>query len=210
MLSALLFKFCDIQMPLILQISYNVMLNVYAAVGLYSEAEELFKAMQRDGFSPDSVTYLALIKAYTESMKYREAELTILSMEKEGIQPSCAHYNLLISVFAKAGLIEEIDRVFNTMLASGLKPDMICCRTILRSYMDYGYVDKGISHFERIQKNLEPDRYTMSAAVHLYKSAGEDLRAEVVLNSMNDMGISFLRNLEIGSKARTLSKLANI
>lgn len=172
-------------------------------MGLYTEAEELFKVMQQDGCCPDSLTYLALIKAYTESMKYREAEQTLVSMEKEGLQPSCAHYNLLISVFAKAGLMEEADRVFNTIIGSGLKPDIVCCRTILRSYMEYGFVEKGISLFERIQQYMEPDRFTMSAAVYLYRVADEGGRAEVILKSMNDLGIPFLRGLEIGSKAET-------
>lgn len=177
-------------------------MNVYASAGLYSEAEELLMSMQKNGCCSDSLTYLALIKAYMESSKYREAEQAMISMEKEGIQPTCAHYNLLMSVFSKAGLIEEANRVFNKMLESGIKPDIVCCRTILRSYMDYGYVDKGISLFEEIQEYVEPDRFIMSAAIHLYKFIGDDLRGEAILKTMNDMGISYLRDLEIGSKKR--------
>ncbi|KAF8369435.1 hypothetical protein HHK36_032550 [Tetracentron sinense] len=46
-------------------LGYNIMINVYATTGLHHKAEKLFRAMQRDGRSPDSFTYLALVRAYT-------------------------------------------------------------------------------------------------------------------------------------------------
>lgn len=159
--------------------------------------------MQKEGYYPDSLTYLALIRAYTESMKYPEAEQIIISMQREGIQPSCAHFNLLMSAFAKAGLIKEAERVFESMLISGLRPDLVCYRIILRGYMEYGCLGEGISFFEKIQGSIEPDRFILSAAVHLYKSAGENHQSEVILNSMNDLRIPFLKGLQIGSKLRT-------
>ena len=185
-----------------MQISYNVMINAYGAAGLYTEAEGLLQAMQKNGCCPDSLTYLALIRAYTQSQNLSEAEQTLSSMQKQGIQPSCAHFDLLMSAFAKAGLIKEAERVFKNMLASGLRPDLVCYRTMLRGFLDCGYVDEGLSFFKKIQESVEPDRFIMSAAVHLYKSAGHDHEAEVILNSMNDLGIP-LKKLQIRSRMRT-------
>ncbi|BBG98487.1 Tetratricopeptide repeat-like superfamily protein [Prunus dulcis] len=118
-------------------VSYNIMINVYAAGGLYKEAEELFKAMQQDGCSPDSFTYLSLVRAYTESLKYTEAEETINSMPENGVYRSCAHFNLLLSAFSKMGLIGEAERIYEKLLGAGLNPDMACYQTMLRGYMDY-------------------------------------------------------------------------
>lgn len=178
------------------------MMNVYSTARLHHEAEELFNTMQRDGCLPDSFTYLALIRAYTGGLKYLEAEAAIIAMQEKGIPPSCAHYNLLLFAFAKAGLTKEAERVFAEIIAAGLSPDLACYRTLLRGYMDYGHVEEGIAFYERISELVKPDRFILSAAVHLYKSAGMELRAQDVLNSLNSSGISFLENLEVGSKTR--------
>lgn len=178
------------------------MINVYATGGLYQEAEQLFKAMQRDGYSPDSSTYLSLIRAYTESQKYSEAEETIISMKKKGLHPSCAHFNLLLSAFAKAGLLREAERIYRELLADGLNPGMECNQTMLRGYLDYGCVEEGISFFEHINASVEANRFIMSAAVHFYTSAGEALKAASMLDSMRTLGLPFLENLEVGSKQK--------
>lgn len=159
--------------------------------------------MQRDGFSPDSFTYLALIRAYTERLKYSEAEATINSMRKQGISPSCSHFNHLLSALLKAGLITEAKRVYKELITVGLSPDLACYRTMLKGYMDYGCVGEGINFFEEVRGSAESDRFIMSVAVHLYKYAGKELEASGILDFMNSSGIQFLKNLEVGSKLKS-------
>lgn len=187
----------------VLQVSYNVMINIYAAAGLFTEAEELFYSMRKKGCLPDSFTYLALIRAYTRGLNYEGGEKVITLMQKEGLPLSCAHFNVLLSSFAKGGLITEAERVHKEIIAAGLTPDLECNRSMLRCYMDHGCVEEGISFFERICESVEPDRFIMSAAIHLYKSAGMELRAEALLKSMNSLGIQFLKNLVVGQRVKT-------
>ncbi|PON62426.1 Tetratricopeptide-like helical domain containing protein [Trema orientale] len=184
-------------------VSYNIMINVFATGGLYQEAEELFKAMQTDRFSPDSFTYLSLVRAYIESRKYSLAEETINSMQKRGDVASCAHFNLLLSAFAKEGLTVEAERIYKKLLGAGLNPDLACYQNMLRGYMDYGQVKEGIKFFEDISESVETDRFIMSAAVHLYKSAGKEEKAASVVDSMSNLGIAFLENLKVGSKLKS-------
>lgn len=178
------------------------MMSMYATAGLYSEAEEVFQAMQKDGCLPDSLTYRDLVLAFTKGLKFSEAEQAIISMQQRGISASCAHFNLVLSAFAQSGLMMEAKRVYGELIAAGLRPDLTCCRTMLRGYMDYGHVEEGISLLESLRGSMEPDRFIMSAAVHFYKSAGMELRAEEILNSMNSMGIPFLKNLEVELKTK--------
>lgn len=186
-----------------MQVSYNIMINVYANAGLHHEAEKLFQAMQRQGCAPDSLTYLSLVRAYTESLKYSEAEEAISVMQSNGISPSCAHFNILLSAFTKAGLIDEANRVYKRLLTVSLTPDLICFRTMMRGYLEYGHVEEGINFFESISNSTKGDRFIMSAAVHFYKSAGKETKAEEISNSMKSLGIPFLRKLEIGSALKT-------
>ncbi|XP_058183017.1 pentatricopeptide repeat-containing protein At5g27270 isoform X2 [Rhododendron vialii] len=184
------------------KVSYSTMMNIYATAGLYGKTEEVFQAMQKDGCLPDSLTYLDLVQAFTKGLKYAEAEQAIISMQQRGIPPSCAHFKLVLSAFTKAGLMIEAKRVYGELITAGLRPDLTCCRTMLRGYMDYGHVEEGISLLESLRGSMGPDRFMMSAAVHLYKSAGMELRAEEILNSMNSMGIPFLKNLEVELKMK--------
>lgn len=185
-----------------IQVSYNIMLNIYAIGGLHLEAGELFHAMRRDGCTPDSSTYLSLVRAYSEGLKYSEAEEAINVMQKEGISPSCAHFNHLLFALTKSGLIGEAERVYDELIAIGLSPDFGCYQNMVRGYMEYGQVGKGISFYERICNSIKPDRFIMSVAVHLYRSAGLEHKADDVLNSMSSLGIPFLENLEVGSKIK--------
>lgn len=186
------------------------MINVYANAGLPHEAEELFQAMQRQGCSPDTLTYLSLIGAYTESLKYSEAEETINAMQSRGILPSCAHFNILLSAFMKAGLIDEANRVYKRLSSFGLTPDRICFRTMLKGYLEHGRVPEGINFFESISNSIKGDRFIMSVAVHLYKSAGKENKAEEILNSMDNMGIPFLRKLEVGQGQKLHKKKSHL
>uniref|UniRef100_A0A7N0TZ08 PROP1-like PPR domain-containing protein n=1 Tax=Kalanchoe fedtschenkoi TaxID=63787 RepID=A0A7N0TZ08_KALFE len=189
------------------RVSYNVMMNVYATSGLHTEAEELFQAMRLDDLPPDSRTYLAIIQANTTVQNHGRAENLIDFMEHDGIEATSAHYNLLLSAFFTAGLIRDADRIFNKLSASGTAPDVSCCRTMLRGYMDHGYVSHGITFFESLSKSIEPDRFIWSAAVHLYKSAGDETKAENTLNSMSTLGITYLKHLEVGSRGESMDVL---
>lgn len=182
-----------------LQVSYNIMANVYATAGLEEETEKLFKAMEQDGLLPDSFTYFSLIRAYTHNCKYSEAEEIINSMKEKGIPTSCAHYDLLLSALAKVGMIRKAEKVYDKLQTDGLNPDVTCNRTLMRGYLDYGYVKEGIEFFESSCK-YAGDRFIMSAAVHFYKVEGKEDEALNILDSMKSLGLSFLKDLRVGLK----------
>ncbi|XP_076959962.1 pentatricopeptide repeat-containing protein At5g27270-like [Bidens hawaiensis] len=176
-------------------VSYNIMMNAYASGGFYKEAAELFSNMQRDSLSPDSFTYLALVRAHTAGKNYTEAEGAISLMKKQGgISPTCAHYNILLSAYAKTGRLGDVERVYELMTA-GLTPDVACYQTMLRFYLDYGYVEKGVSLFETISASggAKSDRFIMSAGVYLYRAAGLTIKAEGVLTCMDNLGIPLIK-----------------
>lgn len=183
-----------------MQVSYNIMINIYASAGLPDEVAKLFEAMQRDGFSPNSSTYLYLVQVYVECLKYAEAEQTISSMRKMGIPPTCAHFNCLLYAFAKVGMMTEAERVYKELITTGISPNLACYRNMLRGYIDYGLVEEGINFFEQIRDAAGPDSYIMSAAVHIYKYKRKEPEARIVRNSMTNLRIPFLKHLKVGSK----------
>ncbi|KAK9144218.1 hypothetical protein Sjap_004121 [Stephania japonica] len=185
------------------KVSYNIMLNACAIAGLDEDATMLFQAMLRDGCSPDSFTYLALVRAYAASKKYSKAEETIIGMQENGICPSCSHFNPLLFAYTKEGLIVKAEKVYGKIIEAGLKPDITCYQNMLRGYMDYKHVAEGISFFEQISESAKSDRFILSAAVHLYRFTGKELEAGIIIDSMNRLGVSFLKNLQVGLKLKS-------
>lgn len=173
------------------------MMNIYATAGLYNEVLEMMGSMRRNGWSPDSDTYLVLVRAYTKGCRHLEGEKVIEEMEKEGVQPSCAHFNALLVGYTKAGLMEEAERVYGEVGRFGLSPDVECRRTMLRGYVEGGEWEGGISFLESGGGGeAERDRFMMSAAVELYRRGGLEGRAAEVLRCMRSLGIPFLNNLK--------------
>lgn len=185
------------------KISFNSMINAYATSGLHNEATNIFQEMQ-DSHAPDSLSYLALIKAYTEGKCYTEAEEAIQMMLKSNITPSCPHFSHLISAFLKEGQISDAQRIYSRMKEIGVAPDLACCRTMMRLYLEQGLVDEGISLFEAMRASLKPDSFILSAAFHLYEHAGRESEAGDVLDAISINGTTFLRNLKVGSKLRSI------
>lgn len=181
------------------------MINACAAAGLYQEAENLLLSMQNCSCSPDSLTYLAMIRAYAESKKYAEAEKTIMSMQQEGISPKCAHFNLVLSAYSRAGSMVEADRIYRKIVSCGLNPDLDSISSMLRGYLDFGLVEDGISFFKRECSSVGPDRFLLSAAIHLFRSVGNEPQADELLRTMKNSGVPFLNNLEVGSKTKKLA-----
>ncbi|KAK8939147.1 Pentatricopeptide repeat-containing protein [Platanthera zijinensis] len=182
------------------KISYNIMINAYATAGLHAEAENVFIEMANDGHSPDSLTYLALVRAYTQACMYYEAEKVISRMNEAEISPTCAHFNYLILALVRERRIEDAERVCAQMKRAGLNPDLACCRTMVRMYMDYGRVEKGLDFFESTSGLIKPDGFILSAAVHLYEHAEKFDEAGKVLDDINLKGLLFLKNLKVGCK----------
>ena len=127
--------------------------------------------MQRDGHSPDSLTYLALIKAYTEAYNYSAAEDVTNKMQRGQISISWAHFIKLILAFVREGSINDAERIYSQMKLT-LAPDLACCRTMMRGYVDYGLVNEGILFFESVNDFIKLNRFILSAAIHLYESVG--------------------------------------
>lgn len=182
------------------KVTYNMMMNIYASGGLHLEAEKLFQDMQKDGCSPDSLTYQALIRTYIATKKLSKAEETMNTMQKLGIYLSCDQFSSLVSAFVEEGSIRDAERIYKEHLRAALMPEVACHRSMLRVYIDYGRVKEAISLFEQISESVEPDRFVLSAVIHLYRSTGDELKACSVLDSMNSLGIPFLSTLKIGSK----------
>ncbi|GKA53973.1 pentatricopeptide repeat-containing protein [Tanacetum coccineum] len=89
----------------------------------YKEAAELFNSMKRNGFSPDSYTYLALVRAYASSQKLMEAEEVISLMQNEevGISPYCESVrsdrfimSAAVHLYRLAGFAHKAEDIFGS------------------------------------------------------------------------------------------------
>ncbi|KAK4362799.1 hypothetical protein RND71_018040 [Anisodus tanguticus] len=109
----------------------------------------------------------------------------------------------LINFYGKQKKLREALNVFASV-ADSSRTGSLLYNSIIDSYNRCGKQEETYMFYkEEMEKghSVKPDRFIMSAAVHLYRSAGLELKAEGVLRSMNSFTIP-LENLEVGSRLK--------
>ncbi|XP_021275450.1 pentatricopeptide repeat-containing protein At2g15690-like [Herrania umbratica] len=88
--------------------SWNLMINDYAVNGKGDDGLLLFEDMRKDGFQPDSETFLAVLSACACVAAVEEGIMYFELMKNEyRIAPGVEHYLGVIDVFGRAGYLNE-------------------------------------------------------------------------------------------------------
>ncbi|OMP01524.1 hypothetical protein COLO4_11806 [Corchorus olitorius] len=165
--------------------AYMNLICYYGKAGKRDEASLLFSRMQEEGINPGMISYNIMINIYAGAGLCHEVETLLQAMQRDGLSPDSSTYLSLIQAYTE-WMMGEAERVYKELITAGLSPDLACYRTMLRGYFDYGLVEEGINFLEQIRDTAEPDRFIMSAAVHIYKYAGKEQEARSVRDSMKN------------------------
>ena len=99
-------------------VSWNTIIAGYAQEGHCHEVLSCFEEMEREGLSPNELTFLSVLNACSHSGKLDEAQTFYENMsEKYGITPNLEHHTCMIMVFGCGGLFEKAISVIKTMLS---------------------------------------------------------------------------------------------
>jgi pentatricopeptide repeat protein len=104
------------ELPIRETVSWNALIAGYAQQGHWQEVVESFGQMQREGISPDEVTFLCLLNACSHSGKPDDAQIYYESMGMQyGIAPKVSHQACMVMVFGCAGRIEKAISLIKAM-----------------------------------------------------------------------------------------------
>ncbi|XP_024539685.1 pentatricopeptide repeat-containing protein At3g24000, mitochondrial [Selaginella moellendorffii] len=90
--------------------TWNAMAGAYRQCGVTRGVLWLVRTMQRDGYRPDSVTFVSLLSVCGHSGLLEEARYNFVAMRREfGIDPSPKHYSCVIDLLARAGELQQAE-----------------------------------------------------------------------------------------------------
>ncbi|XP_068643376.1 pentatricopeptide repeat-containing protein At5g66500, mitochondrial-like isoform X2 [Aristolochia californica] len=189
-------------------VTWTSIIDAYGRHGGGTEALKIFRKMRDDknGVSPNSVTFLALLSACGHSGLVEEAKECFVSMtEKHAINPSPEHYACVIDLLGRAGKVEEAWDLYNDVKKRNVEPTEAVWAALLNACK----LNQDIPRGEFAAKHLfelepeKPGNYILLS--NFYASAGKWELVQELRRMMTEKGMRKERGsssvvFECGSK----------
>ncbi|XP_030458618.1 pentatricopeptide repeat-containing protein At2g27610 [Syzygium oleosum] len=159
-------------------VSWNSMISGYAQHGHAKKALEVFKEMQRQKMTMDSITFIGVISACTHGGFVEEGERYYDMMVKDHqISPTMEHYSCMVDLYSRAGMLEKAMDTINGMPYPASAP---VWRSILAGCHVQRNLELGKLAAEKLI-SLQPDHSSSYVLLsNIYAAAGKwKERAEV-------------------------------
>ncbi|KAF1864473.1 hypothetical protein Lal_00021896 [Lupinus albus] len=119
--------------------AWTAMISAYARHGDYESVMSLFKEMEREGNSPDSITFLSVLAACRRKGMVDVGHKVFDSMVKEhSIEPIPEHYSVLVDMLGRAGRLEEAEELMHQIPGG---PRLSVLQSLLGSCRLHGNVE---------------------------------------------------------------------
>ena len=155
--------------------SWNALISGYAQEGHFLEALSCFKQIQREGLSPNEVTFLCLLNACSHAGKFNEAQLYYEKMSTEyGIAAMLEHHTCMVVVFGSAGRFDKAISVIKTMPSFD---DPSVWVALLGACWKWGNVELGKLAFDQViqvDDDLAAAAYVLMANIYAVAGMQED------------------------------------
>jgi pentatricopeptide repeat protein len=136
-------------LPIRNAVSWNTLIAGYAQRGQGYEATKCFMEMQKEGLSPNEVTFLSILRSCSHSGLLKESECFLRNMGIEyGISPNSEHFTCMVSVLGCAGHFEEAISVIDVM-SSPCDEELATWLSLLGSCSKWGNIALGKLAFAR-------------------------------------------------------------
>ncbi|MCO5582403.1 hypothetical protein L7F22_036297 [Adiantum nelumboides] len=130
--------------------------------------------MNREGISPDTITFIWVLIGCTHAGKAELAQMYLKSMvEVYGINPSIQHYTCVADLFCRIGLIQKALTFINEL---PLDPDPVVWYILLDASQKLGNVEACRKAFERTVRLDAKDASAYLRLCNIY--AGSELRED--------------------------------
>ena len=166
------------ELPIRNVVSWNALIAGYAQQGKGHEALNCFKTIEREGLSPDEVTFLCVLSACSHSGLLHEAQMLFGSMTKTyGIVANIGHHTCMVVVFACAG---QFDNAISVMKAMPSSDDTGLWIALLGACRKWGNVKLGKLSFDQIIQLEDSFAAAYVLMANIFATAGMQKDAEKV------------------------------
>lgn len=143
---------------------YNTMMSVFSKVNDWVRTENMWRRLQDNGHSGNSVTYRLLVCTFVRCGQSELALDAYHEMLRNGLTPGEDAMQAIIGACMKEGKWDLALTVFQNMIKCGLKPNLIAGNALINSLGKAGKVKLAFKVYE-VMKSLghAPDAYTWNA-----------------------------------------------
>ncbi|KAL5714898.1 hypothetical protein ACHQM5_016800 [Ranunculus cassubicifolius] len=167
--------------------TWSVMIGGLAVHGLGKEALGFLSDMQRDGVTPDSVTFTSVLRACSHAGMVKEGlQLFEKISEVYNVKPTIEHYGCIVDLLGRAG---RLDEALDLIKSIPFAPDVVLWGSLLVACRSHKNVEMGEMAAKEILK-LEPDHCgALVSLSNFYASAGRWSQVDNVRSSIKEHGI---------------------
>ncbi|KAL8148457.1 pentatricopeptide repeat-containing protein At3g16610-like [Apium graveolens] len=178
-------------------VTQNSMLTAYAIHGYGEEGIAFFRKMLRDGYTPDSVTFLSVLSSCVHAGSVEAGKEFFKLLRPYNVNPTLKHFTCMVDLLSRAG---EINEAYKFIREMPLQPDSVIWSAFLGGCVLSGNVDLGEVAAKRLIE-LEPDKtanYVLLANLYAYAGKWRELSKtrQIIKNKhMNkNPGCSWIEN----------------
>ncbi|KAH7286986.1 hypothetical protein KP509_32G031800 [Ceratopteris richardii] len=140
--------------------TWNAVLSTYIELGKGEKALQLYSTMQKEGVSPDSVTFVVAIQAcciilekenasrLSSSVSLEIGKALHMDAEREGLDTKEFVGNTLLHMYGKCGAIDDAEKIFGQLP----QYNIILWNTMLSVLAEQGLADKASILFLQMQE----------------------------------------------------------
>ncbi|XP_020596611.1 pentatricopeptide repeat-containing protein At2g19280-like isoform X2 [Phalaenopsis equestris] len=183
-----------VQPSSLLNLQQSVLVDGHCKNDDIQGAENVFNALERDGFKADVTTYNTLINVYSKKGHMHKAYELVDLMRKAGIFPDSVTYNMIMHGLIKRGF--AIKTIFNELIRRGYSPDKMyssdkfTCTNIIHGYSKEGRLGEAYLIWCSMSKRgMAPDVVTCSALLNGFCKMHRMQDADVLFQKMLDAGL---------------------
>lgn len=161
---------------------WNALISGYAQHGRGDEALNCFERMQREGVSPDIITFTCILKACAilgASGKGREIHSQIV--RERLLEKDTMLANALIDMYAKCGVLKKAEEVFNELPIR----DIVSWNALITGFVQLGHGKKALQLYKRMQsEGFSPNAITYTCVLKACgivraSDVGKEVHAEI-------------------------------
>ncbi|XP_071698860.1 pentatricopeptide repeat-containing protein At1g05750, chloroplastic [Rutidosis leptorrhynchoides] len=168
-------------------VSWNSIIVGFALNGNPDETLRYFYRMQKDGYTPDEVTFTGALTACSHAGIVDEGlKLFDMMVNDYKISPTIEHYGCLVDLYSRAHMLEEALNVIKKM---PMKPNKVVLGSVLAACRAAGDTRLGEKLMKYISE-LNPcgdSNYVLLS--NIYAAGGDWMKASTVRRRMKSRGI---------------------
>uniref|UniRef100_S4RAY7 Leucine-rich pentatricopeptide repeat containing n=1 Tax=Petromyzon marinus TaxID=7757 RepID=S4RAY7_PETMA len=161
---------------------YNALIKVYLQNEHKFSPTDFLEKMEKEGVTPNRVTYQRLIAAYCNEGDIDGASKILGFMKNKDIPITEQVFNSLVTGHAKAGDMDNSMKILSVMRDAGIEPTSETYLALLIAYAERGDIKSITEHFITMEKNNKSlvDRDIMQIIFSLAKAGFPDQVQAVV------------------------------